>query len=86
MTKDEILFIAIIVLIFVVGAAAKHYRNHHPHLPVVTPSIPGQSRPSARRLPRKNLLELALWRPGIARDPTLFTSGNQRIGPTARKP
>ena len=42
MTKDEILFVAIILLIFVVGAAAKHYRNHHPHVPVVAPSTPGR--------------------------------------------
>ena len=41
MTKDEILFIAIILLIFVVGAAAKHYRTHHPHAPTAAPSTPG---------------------------------------------
>ena len=42
MTKDEILFIAIVLLIFVVGAAAKHYRTHHPHMPAVAPSTPGR--------------------------------------------
>lgn len=39
MTKDEILLIAIILLMFTVGAAAKHYRNNHPRLqPVAQPT------------------------------------------------
>ena len=39
MTKDEILFIVIVLLIFTVGAAAKHYRNSHPReKPVAQPT------------------------------------------------
>lgn len=31
MTKDEILLVFIILLAFVAGAGAKHYRDRHPH-------------------------------------------------------
>ena len=39
MTKDEILLVVIILLMFTVGAAAKHYRNKHPRVqPVAQPT------------------------------------------------
>ena len=46
MTKDEILFVVIVLLIFTVGAAAKHYRNHHPHVKGMAQPTP--ARASAR--------------------------------------
>lgn len=49
MTKDEILFIVIVLLIFTVGAAAKHYRNSHPREKAVAQPTPGRA--SARSAP-----------------------------------
>ena len=46
MTKDEILFIVIVLLIFTVGAAAKHYRNSHPREKAV--AQPTSARASAQ--------------------------------------
>ena len=43
MTKDEILFIVIVLLIFTVGAAAKHYRNSHPREKAVAQPTPGRA-------------------------------------------
>ena len=49
MTKDEILFIVIVLLIFTVGAAAKHYRNSHPREKAV--AQPTSARVFARSAP-----------------------------------
>ena len=40
MTKDEITLVVVVLLVFVVGAAAKHYRNTHPQ--PAPPQAPAQ--------------------------------------------
>lgn len=46
MTKDEILLVVIVLLLFTVGAAAKHYRINHPRIKAV--AEPAPTRASAR--------------------------------------
>ena len=43
MTKDEILFVVIVLLMFTVGAAAKHYRNRHPRETTVAQPAPARA-------------------------------------------
>ncbi len=43
MTKDEILLVVIVLLVFTVGAAAKHYRNHHPREKTVAQPTPARA-------------------------------------------
>ena len=40
LTKDEILFVAVILLALTTGAAAKHYRRTHPVPLKIAPSTP----------------------------------------------
>ena len=40
MTKDEITLVVVVLLVFVAGTAAKHYRNTHSSLRHATPSTP----------------------------------------------
>jgi hypothetical protein len=43
MTKDEILFVVIVLLAFTVGAAARHYRSHHPREKTVAQPTPARA-------------------------------------------
>lgn len=43
MTKDEILFVVIVLLMFTVGAAARHYRNSHPRAKAVPQPTPARA-------------------------------------------
>jgi len=43
MTKDEILLVAIVVVALTVGAAAKHYRTHHPREETVAQPTPARA-------------------------------------------
>jgi hypothetical protein len=43
MTKDEILLVVIVLLAFVVGAVARHYRSSHPSVNAVAQPTPGRA-------------------------------------------
>ena len=52
MTKDEITLVVVVLLVFVAGAAAKHYRNIHPK-PVPPHAAAPRSAASAGKAPAR---------------------------------
>lgn len=42
LTKDEILLVVAVLLVFVGGATVRHYRQHHPPVPGPVPTTERQ--------------------------------------------